>query len=268
MSQLWHLLLYQPLVNALVFLYQLLFHNLGLAIIVLTIIIRGLLIPLTLPALKTTRKMRELAPDLDRLKKKHGDDKQAYARAQMELYRQHGANPAAGCLPQIIQLIILIALFQAFRQVLFANGEIVARLNEVLYSSLQLSPGTVINTRFFYLDLTKPDIISLPKEFLGGILPGLPGIFLIGAALSQFLSSKLMAPVVKTAEKEAKKTPGEMDDMATAMQKQMLYIFPLMTILIGFSFPSGLVLYWFIFSAFTALQQYFINVKYQTKKER
>lgn len=268
MAQLWHILLYQPLVNILIFLYQLLFHNLGLAIIVLTIIIRGLLIPLTLPALRTTRKMRELAPELGRLKKKHGDDKQAYARAQMELYRQHGANPAAGCLPQIIQLIILIALFQAFRQVLFANGEVISRLNEVLYSSLQLSPETVINIRFAYLDLTKPDIIRLPKEFLGGILPGLPGVFLVGAALSQFLSSKLMAPAVKTAEKEAKKTPGEMDDMATAMQKQMLYLFPLMTILIGFSFPSGLVLYWFVFSAFTALQQYFINVRYQTKKEK
>jgi len=256
MSQLWHLLLYQPLVNALIFLYQFLFHNLGLAIIVLTVMIRGLLLPLTLPTLRTTRKMRELAPELDRLKKKHGDDKQAFARAQMELYRQHGANPAAGCLPQIIQLIILIALFQAFRQVLFANGEVISRLNEVLYSSLQLSPETMINTRFLYLDLTKPDIIRLPQEFLGGVLPGLPGIFLLGAAVSQFLSSKLMAPTVQTAEKEAKKTPGEMDDMTTAMQKQMLYLFPFMTILIGFSFPSGLVLYWFTFSAFTALQQF------------
>lgn len=256
MTQLWHLLLYQPLVNALIFLYQLLFHNLGLAIIVLTIIIRGLLIPLTLPALRTTQKMRELAPELERLKKKHKDDKQAFARAQMELYRRHGANPAAGCLPQIIQLVILIALFQAFRQVLFANGEVIDRLNQVLYSPLKLSSETVINNRFLYLDLTQPDIIRLPKEFLGGILPGLPGIFLLGAALTQFLSSKWMAPAVKTAEKEAKKTPGEMDDMATAMQKQMLYLFPLMTILIGFSFPSGLVLYWFVFSAFTALQQY------------
>jgi len=265
MSELWHLLLYQPLVNALIFLYQILFGNLGLAILALTILIRALLIPLTLPSMRAAQKMKELAPDLEKLKKKHQNDKQAYARAQMALYKKHGANPAAGCLPQIIQLIILIALYQAFRQVLYENGEMIARLNEILYSSLKLPAETIINTHFLYLDLAKPDIFRLPKEFLGGLLPGIPGPFLIGAAIVQFLSSKLMSPAVKNAQKQAKKTPGELDDMATSMQKQMLYLFPLMTILIGFSFPSGLVLYWFIFSAFTALQQYLINVRYQKK---
>ncbi len=262
MSQLWNTILYQPLVNALIFLYQVLFQNLGLAIIALTALIRGLLIPLTLPAQRTTQKMRELAPELEKLKKKHKDNKQTLAQAQMELYRQHGANPTAGCLPQIIQLLVLIALFQAFRQVLYANGEVVTRLNEVLYSSLQLAEEATINTRFLYLDLTKPDIFPLS----GGILPGLPGIFLIAAAATQFFSSKAMMPKVKKAEKQAKKTPGEMDDMATSMQKQMLYIFPIMTIIIGFSFPSGLVLYWFVFSAFTFLQQSLFNHKPSKKK--
>ena len=101
--------------------------------------------------MRASQKMRDLAPEIEKLKKKHGDDKQAFARAQVELYRRYGANPAAGCLPQIIQLIILIALFQAFRQVLFANGEIIARLNEVLYSPLRLAEETQINTQFFIL---------------------------------------------------------------------------------------------------------------------
>lgn len=265
MAQLWHLLLYQPLVNALIFFYQLLFSNLGLAIIVLTGLIRLILVPLTLPSIKAATKMRELAPEIEKLKKKHGKDKQKFAQAQMELYRRHGANPAAGCLPQIAQLIILIALFQAFRQVLFVNGETINRLNEILYSPLRLSPQAVINTRFTYLDLTKPDIIHLPKDFLGGVLPGLPGIFLLGAAAIQFISSKMMAPQAKLAQKEAEKTPQASDDMAAAMQTQMIYLFPLMTIIIGFTFPSGLVLYWLTFSAFTALQQYFIT-KSQTSK--
>lgn len=259
MAQFWHLLLYQPLVNALIFFYQLLFSNLGLAIIALTVLIRALLIPLTAPSMKAAKKMRELAPDIERLKKKHGKDKQAFTKAQMDLYKQHGANPAAGCLPQIVQLIILIALFQAFRQVLFVNGETISRLNEILYSSLRLSPEEVINSRFFYLDLTKPDIFPLPEGFLGGILPGIPGFFLLGAAAVQFLSSKLMMPQAKKAQEEAKKTPGAADDMATTMQTQMVYLFPLMTIFIGFSFPSGLVLYWLVFSAFTAGQQYLVN---------
>ena len=254
MLQLWHLLLYQPLINALIFLYQILFHNLGWAIIVLTVIIRAVLIPLTMPSLKAAKKMKELAPEIEKLKKKYGNDKQQLAKAQMELYRQHGANPAAGCLPQIIQLIILIALYQAFIHVLKPDGDVIARLNQVLYPSLKLAEGTVIKTQFFWLNLAKPDVFRLP-----GFSFPLPGLFLIVAALIQFISSKMMQPAVTQAQKEADKTKTKSDDMATAMQSQMLYLFPLMTIFIGYSFPSGLILYWFIFSFFTAIQQYFVS---------
>jgi len=251
---LWHLILYQPLVNALIFLYNFLFANFGLAIIVLTMIIRSLLIPLTLPSMRAAQKMKELAPEIAKLKKKHANDKQQLAKAQMELYRQHGANPAAGCLPQIIQLIILIALYQAFIRVLRADGDIIARLNQVLYPSLKLAEGTIINTHFAYLDLAKPDVFRLP-----GLAFPLPGLFLLAAALVQFISSKMMQPAVSQAQKEAAKTEGKVDDLATSMQSQMLYLFPLMTIFIGYSFPSGLILYWFIFSFFTAIQQYLVN---------
>ncbi len=254
MLQLWHLLLYQPLVNALIFLYQVLFHNLGWAIIVLTIVIRAALIPLTMPSLKAAKKMKELAPEIEKLKKKYAHDKQQLAKAQMELYRQHGANPAAGCLPQIIQLIILIALYQAFIHVLKPDGDVIARLNQVLYPSLKLVEGTVINTQLFWLNLAKPDVFRLP-----GLAFPLPGFFLILAALVQFLSSKMMQPAVTQAQKEAAKTEAKSDDMASAMQSQMLFLFPLMTIFIGYSFPSGLILYWFIFSFFTAIQQYFVS---------
>lgn len=250
----WNTLLYQPIVNALVFLNNL-FGNFGLAIIVLTILIRLLLIPLSTPSLKAAQKMKELAPQLAKLKEKYGDDKKAFAQAQLELYRQNGANPAAGCLPQIIQFIILIALYQAFSKVLLSDGAaMVEKLNEVLYSSLKLSPGTILNTKFLYLNLAKPDVFQLP-----GLKFPLPGVFLILAALVQFLSSKMMQPVVESAQKVAQKTPGKSDDLATSMQSQMLYLFPLMTIFIGFSFPSGLVLYWFIFSFSSAIQQYFVS---------
>ncbi len=260
MSQIWNLFLYHPLINALIFLYQFLFHNLGWAIIILTMVIRAILIPLTMPSLKAAKKMKELAPEIAKLKKKYANDKQQFAKAQLELYRQHGANPAAGCLPQIVQLIILIALYQAFRQVLMVNGDnIAAHLNGVLYPFLKLAPETVINTKFTYLNLTKPDIFPLPQGFLGGILPGIPGFFLIGAAVVQFVSSKMMMPVAKKVEIEAKKTSGETDDMAATMQKQMLYLFPLMTIVFGFTFPAGLVLYWLVFSLFQAGQQYYVS---------
>lgn len=252
MKELWHLLLYQPIVNALIFLYQILFHNFGLAIIVLTIVIRLLLFPLTFSSLKAANKMRELAPEIEKLKKKYGKDKQVFAKAQMELYRQHGANPAAGCLPQIIQLVVLIALYQAFIQVLRVDGDIIQKLNQILYYPLRLPAETIINNKFLYLDLTKPDVFPIP-----GFPVPLPGPFLIASALIQLISSKMMMPVISAAQKQAKKTPQKSDDMATMMQTQMTYMFPLMTILIGYSFPSGLILYWFIFSFSTAIQQYF-----------
>jgi YidC/Oxa1 family membrane protein insertase len=254
MVSIWHTILYQPFVNALIFFYQILFENLGWAILALTVIIRGVLIPLTLPSMKAAQKMKELAPEIAKLKKKYENDKQGLAKAQMELYKQHGANPAAGCLPQIVQLIILIALYQAFINVLRSDGNVVEKLNQVLYPALKLGEETIVNTHFFWLDLAKPDLFHLP-----GLSFALPGFFLILAALIQFLSSKMMQPVVTQAQKDAAKTEGKTDDMATAMQSQMLYLFPLMTIFIGYSFPSGLILYWFVFSLFTAIQQYFIS---------
>jgi YidC/Oxa1 family membrane protein insertase len=254
LSNLWHVLLYQPLVNALILLYGVLFHNFGLAIIVLTIIIRAIMIPLTLPSMRAAQKMRELSPELEKLKKKFKNDRQGLASAQMELYRRHGANPAAGCLPQIVQLIVLVALYQAFINVLKTDGDIIQKINAVLYPQLRLLVDTQINTHFFWLDLNKPDLIQIP-----GLPVPLPGLFLVASAVVQFFSSKLMSPVVAAAKKEAAKTPEKTDDMATMMQTQMLYMFPLMTILIGYSFPSGLVLYWLTFSVFTTGQQLLVN---------
>lgn len=253
MFQLWHTILYQPLVNALIFLYKIL-GNFGLAIIALTALIRVISIPLSAPSLKAAAKMKELAPEIEKLKKKYGNNKQGFAKAQLELYRQHGANPAAGCLPQIIQLVVLIALYQAFINVLKTDGDVIGKINKVLYSALRLSPETVINTRFFYLDLSKPDVFRLP-----GLAFPLPGLFLLAAALIQVISSKMMQPAVSLSKQQAEKTPDKKDDLTSAMQSQMLYLFPLMTILIGYSFPSGLILYWFVFSLFSAIQQYFIS---------
>lgn len=251
MGELWSLLLFHPLVNALIFIYSMV-GNFGLAIIILTILLRIVLTPLTMPSLKAAKKMAELAPELALLKKKHGKDQQKLAQAQMDLYKQKGVNPAAGCLPQILQIIILIALYQAFAQVLQANGDIVQKLNQILYAPLKLAEGSSFNLSFLYLNLGKPDTYNL-----SGI--PIPGLFLILAALTQFLSSKMMQPQVIKEEKVAEKTEEKSDDMATAMQGQMLYLFPLMTIFIGFSFPSGLVLYWFVFSAFQLIQQYLVS---------
>jgi YidC/Oxa1 family membrane protein insertase len=258
MGSIFHTLLFQPLLNTLIFLYQVLFQNFGLAIIALTLLIRFALIPLTLPALKASQKIRELQPELEKLKKKYKKNKQALAQAQLKLYQKHGASPAAGCLPQIIQIIVLIALFQAFNHIIRPENNTIAKINEILYPFLRLPADTSFNTRFLYLDLTKPDIIHLPLKFGNFSLPGVPGFFLIISALAQFLSSLMMLPQTQAAQVKAKETPQKEDDIATSMQSQMIYLFPLMTILIGFSFPSGLVLYWATFSLTTMIQHFFV----------
>jgi len=262
----WFSLFYQPLVNALVFFYNLMGGNLGWAIIGLTIAIRLLLTPLTLPSLKSAQKLKNLQPELNKLKEKFGSDKQAWAKKQLEFYQANGVNPAAGCLPQIVQIVILIALFQAFSQVLTQNGNVIENLNKILYSPLQLQADAVINNHFAYLNLTQPDLFSMPAiKIFGFTLDKFPGIFLIASAVIQFISSKLMMPAVAKVKTLAEKTKEQGDDMAAAMQQQMLYLMPVMTLFIGFKFASGLVLYWLTFSLVMLAQQLLLNHG-QTKK--
>jgi len=256
MKEIWHLLLYQPILNGVIVLYQLLFANMGLAIIALTFIVRLLLVPLMNPQMESAQKMQELAPELKKLKEKFSGDKQKFAQAQLQLYKEHGVNPASGCLPQILQFAVLIALYQAFNQVIRPDGAaVIEKINGSLYAFAKLPADAVLNLRFLYLDLAKPDLIKIP-----GFI-ALPGIFVILATIFQFLSSKMMMPAVKKEEKLAAKTEEKTDDMATSMQKQMLYMFPAMTLIFGYTMPSGVMLYWFIFSLFSFVQQYLINRK-------
>jgi len=256
MSEIWKILLYQPILNLLFAFYKVLFSNLGLAIIALTVVIRAILIPLMNPQMKSAKKMQELAPELDKLKKKFKDDKQKLMQAQMQLYKENGINPTSGCIPQIVQFIILISLYQVFNQVIKPSGvDLISKLNTELYPFLRLADGASINLNFLYLNLSKPDLISIPG------FVSLPGIFVIGATVFQFLSSKMMLPAVKAEAIEVEKTEDKQDDAALSMQKQMLYLFPAMTIFFGYSMASGVILYWFVFSLFSFIQQYYMNRK-------
>src|SRR3989338_11560520 len=245
----WETLFIQPLVNGLL-VFNGVFGNLGVAIIALTAFIRIILLPVTLPSMRAMQKMKDLSPEIAKLKQKHKDDKARLMQAQADLYKSKGVNPAAGCLPQIVQLIILFALVGVFN--LFATGNPIENVNKFAYPALRLTDG--LNTQFLYLDLTKPDVFRIPEIPLP-----IPGILLITAALTQLLSSKMLMPAVEVEEKKTKKTKEKTDDMMASMQKQMLYLFPLMTIFIGFQFASGLVLYWLVLSGFQMIQQYAIS---------
>lgn len=241
----------QPLANGLVAFYRILGSNMGLAIIGFSIFLRVILSPLTKPYMQSMKKMRDLAPALAKIKKKHKGDRLKLAQAQSELYKQKGVSPGAGCLPYILQIVVLIAFFNVFTRVLVADTDIVIKFNELLYQPLKFGATEQINIKFLYLDVTKPDVFNFDN------LPfGLPGPVLLLAALVQVVSAKITAPFVEVEESIAKKTKESSDDFQVAMQKSMILTFPLMTIIFGMRFPSGLAIYWLMFSLFQAMQQY------------
>lgn len=241
--------LLQPLANGLILFYKLLGGNMGLAIIGFSLFLRVVLSPLTKPYLESMKKMKEFAPELEKIKKKHKGDKAKQVQAQSEFYKEKGINPGAGCLPYLLQIVVLIAFFNVFRRVL-GDGDIVANFNELLYEPLKFAKDAMINTKFLYLDVTQPDTFDVGLPF------PLPGPFLTLAAVIQFISAKITQPYMEAEEAVAKKTPEKEDDIQTAMQQSMVYTFPLFTLLIGIRFESGLVLYWLLFSLYQAYQQY------------
>lgn len=245
------IILIQPLTNGLILFYKVLGSNMGFAIIGFSLVLRLVLNPLTKPYMNSMKKMKEVEPLLTKLKKKYKNDKQGMMKAQSELYKQKGINPGAGCLPYILQIVVLIALFNVFNQVLSSNGDTISKINELLYEPLRFVGETTLNTKFLYLNVTKPDTFAIP-----GVGFPIPGPILILAGLVQFLSAKMNMKVVEQEKKIAKKTVGGADDMAASMQSSMIYTFPAMTILFGIRFPSGLALYWLLFSIFQMWQQY------------
>lgn len=215
----------------------------GLAIIVLTIIIRAILIPVVLPSLKTMQKQRDLQPEMKKLQERYKNDKQKLAEEQMKLFREHGLNPASGCLTQIVMIIVLIALYNVINR--FSHTLDISAINQLIYfDAFRFSPDAAINTQFGYLNLGQHDPLYL--------LPIIAGIF-------QLISSKMMQPYVEKGEQAAKKTPDKSDDLAYNMQEQMLYLMPVMTVIITLNLPSGVALYLLVTTIFSVAQQYFVS---------
>ncbi len=222
---------YQPLFNGLIFLYNVIpGHDFGVAIIAFTLIIKAVLYPLNQKAIKSQKALQEIQPKIKEIQQKYKNNKEAQGRALMELYKTNKSNPASGCLPLLAQFPVLIALFYVFRDGL--NPE---KLN-ALYSFVT-HPGAIDNMFFGLIDLSKRNFVLA---------------FLAGAA--QFVQSKMMAP----------KNSSGGSDFAMAMNKQMLYIFPVITVWFAASFPAGLALYWLTMTVFGILQQYFVVRKKQT----
>jgi YidC/Oxa1 family membrane protein insertase len=242
------------LANGLILFYNFFGHNLGVATILFSAFLFLITRPLSKPQMNSMKKIREVQPEVDALKRKFGTDKMGFSKAQAELYKQKGINPASGCIFQILQIVILIAFYGVFSSSLSNNTDSIAKLNNLLYKPLKIESQATLNTKFLYLNISDKDLFSVP-----GIPFKLPGIFLILAAVSQLLSIKVTAPYVTAEQKLVKKTKGDGDNIQSAMSSSMMYTIPLMTLYFGYTFPSGLALYWLVFSIGTVWQQVAVN---------
>lgn len=238
MLALFHTLIYQPLYNTLVFLYNIVpGKDFGISIILITILLRTILIPLYKKQIESQKKLQELQPKIKELQERTKGNKEQQTKQLMELYKENKTNPFSGCLPLIVQLIFLIAIYQVLIKI-SSNG-LTVELNQ-LYSFVS-DPGKINQYFISLFDLTKPSISIA-----------------VLAAIAQYFQTKML---MATQPQTQTKNDSDQPDMAQIMSKQMLYLGPILTLFIGIKFPAGLSLYWLTGTLFMLVQQIIIQKK-------
>lgn len=237
MTGIFETILYIPFFNFLVFLYNTVaFQDFGVAIILLTLIIRLILSPLSIKTFRSQKVLSELQPKVKEIQEKFKNDTQKQTQQVMEMYKQYNINPFSGCLPLLIQLPILIALYR----VSIAGFE--QNSLSVLYEFIR-NPGFLNQMSLGFIDLTKRSVL------LSAV-----------AGVSQFLQTKISLSSQKNSffQKDQKANP------LASMNQQMLYFLPVITIIVSMSFPAGLPLYWIATTLFSIAEQLYI-AKIQVK---
>lgn len=287
-----------PLFNLLLFFYNILFADFALAIIVFTVVVRTILAPLFVRQIRSSKEMQRMQPLIREVQRKHKGNRQKISEETMALYKEHGVNPAGGCLPVVVQLPILFALYQALIRASNVVTLTAEQARSDAFAALQSAlPGITpiageankftapVNgacdlaqfsvpgfTQFLPLNCQLIDplklqhpvdtVISwLSNPFTGTQLDlakvdhvfalALPGGFALSAlaviaALMQFVQVKMTSP-----------RPNP-EDPTSGMTSTMTYTFPLLTIVWGGIFPSGLILYWIVYTGYLLVQQFMI----------
>jgi YidC/Oxa1 family membrane protein insertase len=215
------------MINVMVALSSYLFGSFGLTIIVLTIIIRAVMTPLSIKQLRSSRAMQDLQPKIAELQKKYAKDKQKLAEEQMKLYKQSGVSPAGCAVPMLIQFPIWIALYQSIVKALGTTPEDLLGLSRYLWSWDVLYTTLPLNNQFLWFNLVSPDI---------------PSAILVGVTM--WLSQKMITPKVT-------------DPQQKAQSQMTLWMMPIMFGFIAMSLPSGLSLYWIVSNVFSIIMQFF-----------
>lgn len=228
----WNEIIVRPMLNGLVALYVVLFHNFGLSVIVFTALVRLATLPLTVRQLRQMKAMTSLQPKLQEVQKKHAKDKQKVAQETMRLYKEAGVSPL-GCLgPMVIQMPIWIGLYYALIAALPTTPDALLGLSQKLYGFMSIGHNAIpLGSHFLWLDLAIPD----PTP----IMP-----ILVGA--STWIQQKMT-------------TPPAADPRQSSTNNMMLWMMPLMFAFFALSFPSGLALYWIVSNIIGVVIQYFIT---------
>lgn len=233
MSNLYNFIFFKPLLNGLVLLVGYLpYHDIGISIVILTIVVRFIILPFTHKSTITQIKMRELEPDLKEIKSSFKNDPQAQARKTMELYKKHGINPLSGILTLIIQIPIIFALYKVFMGgVNFDAGS--------LYSFVSIPKE--VNIKFLGLvDMTKN------SYFLAFL-----------ASITQFFQMKLAIPPIS----KDNKGDSFKDNLARSMNLQMRYVMPVFIFFISFKLSSAIALYWTTMNVFAIVHEAIVRRK-------
>ncbi len=232
----WETIIINPMVNTLLWIYQLV-GSFGLAIIIFTIIIKAITYPLTASQLRGTQKMQELqkSPQWQEIQKKYKDDKEKLSQEQMKLYQELGINPLGSCLPMLIQFPIIIGLYQAIIRGLSVTPLDFAKLYHNIYPFFNVSKLLPIDNTFLWMNLSQPERINI----LGVAVPSMAIIVVV----TTYLQSKLMTP------------PSEPGAQGAQMTQAMNLYMPLFMGYLALTFASGLSLY-FIASNLTSIAQY------------
>ncbi|MGD8604142.1 MAG: YidC/Oxa1 family membrane protein insertase [Anaerolineales bacterium] len=222
----WNTLILSPMINTLLFIYDALGNNFGLAIILLTVIIRLITLPLTYQQMKSTMVMSDIQKSdrWQQMQKKYKDDRQKLAEEQMKLFQEKGYNPASGCLPLLIQFPIIIGLYQAVIRTLGTTPVQLFDLSKLIYDFI---PNSLIplESSFLWMNLGQPERLYLP--FLPNI--GIP-LLAILVVITSYLQTKLT-------------TPATGDSQSAAMTQTMSIYMPLLIGYLAYSFASGVALY-------------------------
>ncbi|MFH1780887.1 MAG: YidC/Oxa1 family membrane protein insertase [Candidatus Nealsonbacteria bacterium] len=233
-------ILYQPLFNALIFIYMYLpGRDFGIAVIVLTVLIKLALYPLGAQAIRSQKTLAKLQPKIKEIQERLKDDKEKQSREIMDLYKKEKINPFSGFLSLIVQLPILIGLYRVFWS---GFGETQLKL---LYGFIA-NPGQINTTFLGIMDLSQTSVVLT-------IITG----------IAQFIQSKMMARQSVSGQVPQKKGARDFSQM---MQTQMLYLFPIFTVFILWRLPAAVALYWLTTTLFTIVQQYIILKKHDPSR--